>query len=102
MSTNQELRQKTCRSSAGTSYTVDGDWLALAADAGYTTGTINERLMNYFNAALGATWGVAAWDEVAWDGADGDHTNINEAAAAFGESNGITGPGSMFSQLGSF
>ena len=73
------------------------------ADAnGFTTGTINERMMMYFNAALGATWGVAAWDEVAWDGADGNHTNINEAAAAFGESNGITGPGSLFSQLGSF
>jgi hypothetical protein len=59
-------------------------------------------MMLYFNAALGATWGVAAWDEVLWDGAGGDYTNINEAAAAFAESNGITGPGSMFSSLGSF
>ena len=74
----------------------------MAADNGFTVGTINERLMNYFNAALGATWGVAAWDEVSWDGDDGNHTNINEAAAAFAESNGITGPGSMFSSLGSF
>ena len=102
MSTNQEARQATCRAATGTALTVDGDWLAMADANGFTTGTINERMMLYFNAALGATWGVAAWDEVAWDGADGDHTNINEAAAAFGESNGITGPGSMFSQLGSF
>ena len=102
MTTNQEARQATCRTATGTALDVNGDWLAMAADNGFTTGTINERLMNYFNAALGATWGVAAWDEVLWDGAGGDYTNINEAAAAFGESNGVTGNGSMFSSLGSF
>ena len=102
MTTNQEARQQTCRTATGKALTVDGDWLAMADANGFTTGTINERMMMYFNAALGATWGVAAWDEVAWDGADGNHTNINEAAAAFGESNGITGNGSMFSSLGSF
>ena len=102
MTTNSEARQATCRNATGKALTVAGDWLAMADANGFTTGTINERMMLYFNAALGATWGVAAWDEIAWDGADGNHTNINEAAAAFGESNGITGPGSMFSQLGSF
>ena len=102
MTTNQEARQAACRSATGKALTVDGDWLAMADANGFTTGTINERMMQYFNAALGATWGVAAWDEVLWDGAGGDYTNINEAAAAFGESNGITGPGSMFSSLGSF
>jgi hypothetical protein len=102
MTTNQGARQATCRTAAGSALTVDGDWLAMCDANGMTTGTINERMLKYFNAALGATWGVAAWDEVAWDGADGNHTNINEAAAAFGESNGITGPGSLFSQLGSF
>ena len=74
MSTNQELRQKTCRDSAGTSYNVNGDWLAIASDAGFSTGTFNERLLNYYNAPLGATWGVAAWDEVAWGGAAGEVT----------------------------
>lgn len=102
MTTNQEARQASCRATSGTALTVDGDWLAVAASAGFDTGTINERLLMYFNAALGASWDVAAWDEVAWDGADGNHTNINEAAAAFGESNGITGNGSMFSSMGSF
>lgn len=102
MTTNQEARQQTCRTATGKALTVDGDWLAMADANGFTTGTINERLLLYFNAALGATWGVAAWDEVEWGGTGGNHTNINEAAAAFGESNGITGPGSMFSQLGSF
>jgi hypothetical protein len=102
VTTNSEARQATCRNATGKALTVDGDWLAMADANGFTTGTINERMMLYFNAALGATWGVAAWDEIAWDGADGGHTNINEAAAAFAESNGITGPGSMFSSLGSF
>tara|TARA_Y100000310_G_C20674907_1_gene812445 strand:+ start:1614 stop:1922 length:309 start_codon:yes stop_codon:yes gene_type:complete len=102
MTTNQEARQATCRTAASSALTVDGDWLAMCDANGMTTGTINERMLKYFNAALGAAWDVAAWDEVDWDGADGNHTNINEAAAAFGESNGITGPGSLFSQLGSF
>ena len=102
MTTNQGDRQATCRAAAGSALTVDGDWLAMCDASGITTGTINERMLKYFNAALGATWDVAAWDEILWDGADGNHTNINEAAAAFGESNGITGPGSLFSQLGSF
>jgi hypothetical protein len=102
VTTNSEARQATCRNATGKALTVDGDWLAMADANGFTTGTINERMMLYFNAALGATWGVAAWDEVLWDGAGGDYTNINEAAAAFAESNGITGPGSMFSSLGSF
>jgi len=56
----------------------------------------------YFNAALGASWDVSSWDEISWDGSDGGQTNINEAAAAFGESNGVTGNGSMFSSMGSF
>ncbi len=102
MTTNSEARQATCRAETGKSLTVNGDWLAMADANGFTTGTINERMMQYFNAALGATWGVAAWDEIAWDGAGGNHTNINEAAAAFGESNGVTGNGSLFSSLGSF
>lgn len=102
MTTNQEARQASCRTMSGKALTVDGDWLAMCDANGMTTGTINERMLQYFNAALGATWGIAAWDEVAWDGDDGNHTNINEAAAAFAESNSITGPGSLFSQLGSF
>ena len=102
MTTNQEAPQATCRAETGKSLTVNGDWLAMADANGFTTGTINERLLQFYNAALGATWDVAAWDEVAWDGTDGNHTNINEAAAAFAESNGITGNGSMFSSLGSF
>ena len=102
MRTNQEARQASCRASSGTTLTVDGDWLAVAASAGFETGTINERLLGYFNAALGSSWDTSAWDEVLWDGGSGDYTNINEAAAAFAESNGITGPGSMWSQMGSF
>jgi hypothetical protein len=102
VTTNQEARQISCRASSGTALTVNEDWLAVAAAAGYTTGTINERLLNYMNAALGAAWDVAAWDEVSWDGTGGNHTNINEAQAAFAESNGIVGPGGLFSQLGSF
>ena len=101
MTTNQGARQATCRAAAGSALTVDGDWLAMC-DVHGITGTLNERMLKYFNGSLGATWDMASWDEVAWDGADGNHTNINEAAAAFGESNGITGPGSLFSQLGSF
>ena len=102
MTTNSEARQASCRTTSGTVYNVDGDWMAMCTAMGITTGTINERLLQFYNAALGATWDVAAWDEVAWDGGGGDYTNINEAAAAFAESNGITGNGSMFSSLGSF
>ena len=102
MTTNSEARQASCRTTSGTAYNVDGDWMAMCTSMGITTGTINERLLQFYNAALGATWDVAAWDEVAWDGGGGDYTNINEAAAAFAESNGITGNGSMFSSLGSF
>jgi hypothetical protein len=102
MTTNSEARQASCRTTSGTAYNVDGDWMAMCTAMGITTGTINERLLQFYNAALGATWDVAAWDEVAWDGGGGDYTNINEAAAAFAESNGITGNGSMFSSLGSF
>ena len=102
MTTNSEARQASCRTTSGTAYNVDGDWMAMCTAMGITTGTINERLLQVYNAALGATWDVAAWDEVAWDGGGGDYTNINEAAAAFAESNGITGNGSMFSSLGSF
>ena len=102
MTTNSEARQASCRTTSGTAYNVDGDWMAMCTAMGITTGTMNERLLQFYNAALGATWDVAAWDEVAWDGGGGDYTNINEAAAAFAESNGITGNGSMFSSLGSF
>tara|TARA_R110001583_G_scaffold58221_1_gene173817 strand:- start:94 stop:402 length:309 start_codon:yes stop_codon:yes gene_type:complete len=102
VTTNQEARQISCRAASGTAFTVNEDWMAVAATAGFTTGTINERLLNYLNAALGATWDVASWDETSWDGTGGDHTNINEAQAAFAESNGVAGIGGMFSQLGSF
>ena len=102
MTTNSEARQASCRTTSGTAYNVDGDWMAMCTAMGITTGTMNERLLQFYNAALGATWEVADWDEVAWDGGGGDYTNINEAAAAFAESNGITGNGSMFSSLGSF
>ena len=101
MSTNQEARQATCRATASSTLTVDGDWMAMC-DAVGITGTINERLLKYFNGSLGATWDMASWDEVAWDGTDGNLTNINEAMAKFAESNGITGNGGMFSSMGSF
>jgi hypothetical protein len=102
MTTNPEARQASCRATSGTAYTVDGDWLAMCDSMGIAAGTANERLLAFYNASLGASWDVAAWDEVEWDGAGGNHTNINEAAAAFAESNGVTGNGSMFSSLGSF
>jgi len=86
MTTNSEARQASCRTTSGTAYNVDGDWMAMCTAMGITTGTINERLLQFYNAALGATWDVAAWDEVAWDGGGGDYTNINEAAAAFAAS----------------
>ena len=102
MTTNSEARQASCRTTSGTAFNVNGDWLAMCDAMGITTGTLNERMMKFCNATLGATWDMAPWDEVAWDGTDGNHTNINEAAAAFAESNGITGNGSMFSSLGTF
>jgi hypothetical protein len=78
MTTNPEARQASCRATSGTAYTVDGDWLAMCDSMGIAAGTANERLLAFYNASLGASWDVAAWDEVEWDGAGGNHTNINE------------------------
>jgi hypothetical protein len=104
MTTNSEARQASCRVTSGTTHNVNGDWLAFFASFGITTGTFNERMLEFCNQALGATWDVAEWDEVLWDGtgAGGNYTNINEAMAGFAKSNGITGNGSLFSSLGTF
>ena len=104
MTTNSEGRQATCRATSGTTHHVDGDWMAYFESFGITTGTFNERMLTFCNRGLGATWDVAAWDEVLWDGTgeEGNYTNINDAMCAFAESNGMSGKGSMFSSLGSF
>ena len=61
-------------------------------------------MLTFCNSGLGATWAVAAWDEVLWDGTgeEGKYPNINDAMCAFAESNGMSGKGYMFSSLGSF
>jgi hypothetical protein len=98
--TNQSDRQASCRTISSKALTYNGDWMALADTYGLT-GTINERMLKFFNRFLGSTWDVAAWDETVWDG-DAAHTNLSEAESAFAKANGITGGGSLWNQLGTF
>jgi hypothetical protein len=56
MPTNQEARQASVRSSTGTSYFHNDDWMALFTAAGITTGTFNDRLKAYLNQSLGTSY----------------------------------------------
>lgn len=55
MPTNQEARQISVRGVTSTTLNHDGDWLALFAAAGFTTGSYNERKLAYINNALVAS-----------------------------------------------
>ncbi len=52
---NQSTLQAAIRVVTGTTHTLNGDWLALFAAAGFTTGSFNERMLAYLNNALGAS-----------------------------------------------
>lgn len=96
---NQSLKQQTCRTDASSSETYNGDWIALTNTS---SGTFNERVLEYLNSFSGSSWDVSEWDEVLWGPSGTTHTNINEAMADFAKANGIDGPGSLWSQLGNF
>lgn len=75
---NQSTLQAAIRASTGTAHPIMGDWMALFAAAGITTGTFNERMLAWLNAQLSASHtalpvaqqafaaeqGVADWDAV--------------------------------------
>ena len=98
--TNQSDRQASCRTISSKALTYNGDWMALADSYGIT-GTLNERMLKFFNKFLGSSWDVAAWDETEWDG-DAAQTTLNEAEAAFAEANGVSGIGGQYNSLGTF
>ena len=56
MATNQEARQASARAIGGTTLDYNGDFLAMFAVAGLTTGTFNERLLLWINAQLGTSY----------------------------------------------
>lgn len=52
---NQSDRQAAVRGQTGTTLDYNSDWLKLMADAGFTTGTFNERLYRYLSEQTGLT-----------------------------------------------
>ena len=99
--TNQGDKQASCRAlTSKTNLTANEDWMAVADKYGFT-GTYNERLLKYLNSFLEASWDVSEWGEVGFAPHDA-YTNLSEAEAAFAKANGITGSGSLWSQLGTF
>lgn len=69
----QGLLQQSIRDITGTALDYNGDWLALMAADGITTGSFNERLLAWINATLGASY-----------------TNLPEAQQAFAVDQGYT------------
>lgn len=74
----QSLRQQSVRDVTGTALDYNGDWLALFADAGFTTGTFNERMLAYLNDRLAAS-----------------HTSLPAAMQAFAVDQGFANWSSM-------
>ncbi len=72
MSSNQSTLQAAIRAVTGTTHTLNGDWLALFAAAGFTTGTFNERMLAYLNNALVAS-----------------HTSLPAAQNAYAAASGV-------------
>jgi hypothetical protein len=56
MATNQELRHQSVRDLTGTASDYNSDFLSLFADAGFETGTFNERFLLWLNDQLGETY----------------------------------------------
>jgi hypothetical protein len=69
---NQSDLQAAIRAITSTTHTVEGDWLALFALAGITTGTFNERLLAWINGQLAAS-----------------HTNLPAAQQAYAVDQGF-------------
>lgn len=53
---NQGLLQQSIRDYTSTALDLNGDWLALFANDGVTTGTFNERMLTWINSILGASY----------------------------------------------
>ena len=56
MATNQEGRQAAVRVLTSTAWDYNGDFLALFALAGFSTGTFNERFLRWLNYQTGTTY----------------------------------------------
>lgn len=70
--TTQSTLHAAVRASTGTTLDHDGDWLALFAAAGHTTGTFNERFLAYLNGVLVAS-----------------HTSLPAAQQAYATASGV-------------
>ncbi len=53
---NQGLLQQSIRDYTATALDLNGDWMALFANDGITTGTFNERMLAWINSMLGASY----------------------------------------------
>jgi hypothetical protein len=53
---NQSALQAAIRASTGTTHDMNGDWLALFASAGMSTGSFNERMLAWLNGELSASY----------------------------------------------
>lgn len=72
MATNQEARHAAVRSITGTTWTHDGDWMALFTSESIAAGTFNERFIGWLQAATGSA-----------------STNINDLKAKYASDNGF-------------
>src|SRR5262245_12706612 len=100
MASNQEGRHAAVRALTSTSGSYNSDFLALFADAGFTTGSFNERFLAWLNSELGVTHtslpaamqayavslGARNWDSLNTIESAGDFPN----AATAGVQSGIT------------
>lgn len=77
----QSLRQASIRAVTGTTQTYEGDWHALWDSLGTSGTTFNERMLNYINTKLSASY-----------------TEINGAMAALAANNSVDN----FQALGTF
>lgn len=78
MATNQEARLADVRAETGTARTINEDWMALFEGAGLTQGTYNERLLQWINIQLSASF-----------------DNLENAMQAFAEDRGFLNWSSM-------
>ena len=82
-----------------TTGTYNEDWIKTFEEAGITTGTFSERMLQYTK-EQGSAWDNAQWDVSSWG--QGAFVNVNQSMAQLGKQNGTTVPGSLWSSLGTF
>lgn len=77
----QNDRQASVRDETGTAYSYNDDWMALFRQNGITDGGFNDRMVQWINAEIGASFG-----------------NINDAMKAFAVAQGFT----SWNEMGAF